>query len=112
MAANKEEWGIKYQDEVFKFQKEWDAINERITRDENQYIDSDLGLIQKKKVEMIADKVLDLNMMELQYFYAKVARNIQKNTGMSHMKMNLDWASMEKDGTGIFPSANPNYFKQ
>ena len=28
------------------------------------------------------------------------------------MKMNLDWASMEKDGTGIWPTANPNWFKQ
>ena len=35
IAANKEDWGIKYQDEVFRFQKEWDAINDRITRDEN-----------------------------------------------------------------------------
>jgi hypothetical protein len=32
------------------------------------YIDKELSELQKKKVDMIADKILDLNIFELRYF--------------------------------------------
>jgi hypothetical protein len=32
------------------------------------YIQKELSEVQKKKVEMLADKVLDLNIMEMRYF--------------------------------------------
>ena len=35
LAANKEEWGLKYDDEAYKFEQEWRAISEKI---ENEYV--------------------------------------------------------------------------
>ncbi len=32
------------------------------------YIESELGDLQKRKVDMIVDKVLDMNIFELRYF--------------------------------------------
>jgi hypothetical protein len=33
LAKNREEWGIKYTDECFKFEKEWKAISEKIEQE-------------------------------------------------------------------------------
>jgi hypothetical protein len=30
LAKNREEWGVKYSDEAFKFEKEWKAIADKI----------------------------------------------------------------------------------
>ena len=32
------------------------------------YLESELGELQRKKVEMLADKLLDMNLFELRYF--------------------------------------------
>ena len=71
--ANREEWGIKYDDECLKFEKEWQEIAEKVQNDQMVYLKSELSDLQKKKVEMISDKVLELNMFELRYFHASLA---------------------------------------
>ena len=76
------------------------------------YLEQDLGDLQKKKVEMIADKVLDMNVFELRYFALLCKEKIQKTSGINPMKMNLDWPSVKRDDTGSWPPANPNWFKQ
>ena len=67
-AKAKEEWGEKYSDECFQFEKEWKTISEKIEGEQRVYIESELGELQKKKVEMLADKLLDMNLFELRYF--------------------------------------------
>lgn len=37
------------------------------------YLESELSELQKKKVEMIADKVLELNIFEQRYFHAMIS---------------------------------------
>ena len=61
---------------------------------------------------MLADKVLDMNVFEQRYFHAMLTMRIQRVTGMSPMKLNLDWPSLKQDGAGTWPPANPNWFKQ
>ena len=39
LARNRDEWGIKYTDECFKFEKEWKAIADKIDAEYN-YISS------------------------------------------------------------------------
>ena len=75
-AANKAEWGIKYDDECLKFEKEWQLIAERVQRENMVYIEAELSDLQKKKVEMLADKVLDMNLFEHRYFHALLAQRI------------------------------------
>ena len=76
------------------------------------YLESELSDLQKKKVDMLCDKVLDMNMIEHRYFHAQIAQKIMKTSGMNVMKMNLDWPSLKQDGAGTWPPANPNWFKQ
>ena len=76
------------------------------------YIESELSDLQKKKVDMLADKVLDMNMMEMRYFSSQCAIRVQRTSGMNLMKLNLDWPSLKQDGVGTWPPANPNWFKQ
>ena len=35
-----------------------------------------------------------------------------RTSGINPMKMNLDWPSLKQDGSGTWPPANPNWFKQ
>ena len=110
--ANRQEWGIKYDDECLKFEKEWQAIAEVVEKDNLVYLESELSELQKKKVDMIADKVLSLNIFEQRYLAASVSKRVQRTTGMSLMKLNLDWPSLKQDGAGTWPPANPNWFRQ
>ena len=61
---------------------------------------------------MLADKVAQLNLYEMRYFQARLTEQVAKATGLSPMKLNLDWPSVKKDATGSWPPANPNWFKQ
>jgi len=86
------------------------------------YLEEELSDIQKKKVDMLVDKVLDLNVFEMQYFQAITKEKVMKTSNINPMKLNLDWPSLKPDGkpyafifaaeTGSWPPANPNWFKQ
>lgn len=76
------------------------------------YLESELGELQRKKVEMLADKLLDMNVFELRYFALACKERIQKTSGINPMKLNLDWPSVKRDDMGSWPPANPNWFKQ
>ena len=76
------------------------------------YLESELSDLQKKKVEMLADKVLDMNLFESRYFHAVLAQRVMRTSGMNMMKLNMDWPSLKADGAGTWPPANPNWFKQ
>ena len=76
------------------------------------YLDAELSDLQKKKVDMIADKVLDMNSFEMRYFHAILSQRILRTSGINPMKLNLDWPSLKQDDAGTWPPANPNWFKQ
>jgi large subunit ribosomal protein L7/L12 len=76
------------------------------------YLEKELSEIQKRKVEMLADKLLDMNIFELRYFAVLTKEKIQKTSGINPLKLNLDWPSVKRDDTGSWPPANPNWFKQ
>lgn len=73
LEANKSEWGLKYDDECFKFEKEWEIIAQKVMDEQNTFIESELGDLQKAKVEMLADKVMQLNLFEMRYFQVKIS---------------------------------------
>ena len=85
---------------------------EAVEKDNMMYIDAELSELQKKKVEMLVDKCVDMNMFEMRYFISQVSIRVQRTSGMNMMKLNLDWPSLKRDGTGTWPPANPNWFKQ
>ena len=76
------------------------------------YIEAELSDMQKKKVDMLCDKVIDMNMVEMRYFHAQIGIRLQRVAGMNPLKLNLDWPSLKQDGQGTWPPANPNWFKQ
>ena len=76
------------------------------------FLESELGDLQKEKVNLLADKVANLNIFEMRYFQARLTQQVAKATGLSPMKLNLDWPSIKQDATGSWPPANPNWFKQ
>ena len=75
------------------------------------FLEKELGDLQKKKVDMLADKILDLNMFEVRYFNAAVKERIQRTSGINPMKLNMDWPSIRQDDNGTWPPANPNWFR-
>ena len=60
---------------------------------------------------MLADKIIELNMYELRYLSTAINQKVQRSTGLSPMKMNLDWPSLKQDDAGTWPPANPNWFR-
>ena len=75
------------------------------------FLESELGDLQQAKVNLLADKVLELNLFEMRYFQARLTQQVQKSTGLSPMKLNLDWPSLKQDESGTWPPANPNWFR-
>lgn len=61
-------------------------------------MEKELSDLQRKKVEMLADKLLDMNIFELRYFAMLCKDKIQKTSGINPMKLNLDWPSVKRDG--------------
>ena len=61
----------------------------------------ELSDLQKKKVEMLADKVLDLNIFEMQFFNEQVKVRAMRTSGTNPFKMNLDWPSLKPDGKSL-----------
>ena len=59
------------------------------------YIESELSDMQKKKVDMLCDKVVDMNMVEMRYFHAQIGIRLKRVSGMNLMKLNLDWPSLK-----------------
>ena len=59
------------------------------------FLESELGELQQSKVNMLVDKVTDLNLYEMRYFQARLAQNVKKATGLNPMKLNLDWPSIK-----------------
>jgi hypothetical protein len=68
LEAGRHEWGIKYSDECLKFEKEWEIIAEKVEEEQKVFINNELGDLQKEKVNVLLDKVLQLNMFEIRYF--------------------------------------------
>ena len=62
------------------------------------YIEKELSDLQKKKVEMLADKLLDMNLYEIRYFNEIAKERVLKTSGINPMKLNLDWPSVKPDG--------------
>ena len=106
------EWGIKYNDECLKFEKEWKEISEKIEGQQAVYLDSELSELQRKKCDMLCDKLLDMNMFEMRYLALKMKDRVQKTSGINPLKLNMDWPSVKMDSAGTWPPLNPNWFKQ
>ena len=95
-----------------QFEKEWKAIADKVTAEQNIYLEKELGDLQKKKVDMLCDKMLDLNLFEMRYFQAQISQRMLRTSGIHPMKLNMDWPSVKQDDAGTWPPANPNWFKQ
>ena len=76
------------------------------------YLDNELSEQQKKKVDLITDKILDMNVFEHRYMALSMKQRIMKTSGINPLKLNMDWPSIKQDGAGTWPPANPNWFRQ
>ena len=108
----REQWGLKFDDECIKFEKEWEQI--AMDRDAQQMkaLTEELDDESRRKVEFLIDKVLTLNLFEMRYFNANMKERVQRSTGMNPMKINMDWPSIKQMDDGTWPPLNPNWFKQ
>ena len=70
------EWGIKYNDDCLKFEKEWKQIADKIETEQSVYIEKELSELQRKKVDMLTDKMLDLNIFEMRYLALTIKNRV------------------------------------
>lgn len=106
------EWGIKYDDECLKFEQEWKEIADKVEDEQAMYLEQELSELQRKKVDMITDKILDMNVFEMRYMALAMKQRMMRTSGINPLKLNMDWPSIKQDGAGTWPPANPNWFKQ
>lgn len=95
-----------------RLKKSKTSIGYLISYRQRVYLESELSELQRKKVEMLADKILSMNVFELRYFALMTKERIGRTSGINPLKMNMDWPSVKRDDTGSWPPANPNWFKQ
>lgn len=105
-------WGMKFNDECIKFEKEWEQIAETRSKEQMAALSEELSEYQKRKVNFIADKILEFNTFEMRYLAAITQERVQKTTGINPLKLNMDWPSVKMDADGTWPPLNPNWFKQ
>jgi len=103
---------VKYDDECLAFEKEWKEIADKVESEQAVYLDNELSEQQKKKVDLITDKILDMNIFEHRYMALSMKQRILKTSGINPLKLNMDWPSIKQDGAGTWPPANPNWFRQ
>ena len=72
----------------------------------------ELTNIQKETVHLIANKLLGLGIIEYRYFLLILKEKLLKKSGVSLLKMSVNWSQVEKDANGMYPPINPNWFKQ
>ena len=106
------EWGIQYDDECLKFEQEWKEIADKVEAEQAVYLEQELSELQRKKVDLLADKLLEMNTFEMRYLAQSVKMRIARTSGMNPLKLNLDWPSIKQDAQGTWPPANPNWFRQ
>lgn len=106
------EWGIKYDDECLKFEQEWQQIAQKVEAEQAIYLEQELSELQRKKVDLLTEKMLDLNMFELRYLAVSMKTRMERTSGINPLKLNMDWPSVKQDSAGTWPPANPNWFKQ
>eukprot|EP00343_Euplotes_focardii_P011826 CAMPEP_0205831176 /NCGR_PEP_ID=MMETSP0206-20130828/43293_1 /ASSEMBLY_ACC=CAM_ASM_000279 /TAXON_ID=36767 /ORGANISM="Euplotes focardii, Strain TN1" /LENGTH=242 /DNA_ID=CAMNT_0053135553 /DNA_START=92 /DNA_END=816 /DNA_ORIENTATION=- len=105
-------WGLKFDDECIKFEKEWEEIAKDRDEEQMRQLDERITDAQKKKCEFLADKFMELNTFEARYMAAYVKDVCEKTTGINPLKLNMDWPSVKIDADGTWPPLNPNWFKQ
>ena len=106
------ELGIKYDDECLKFEQEWQQIAQKVEAEQAIYLEQELSELQRKKVDLLTEKMLDLNMFELRYLAVSMKTRMERTSGINPLKLNMDWPSVKQDSAGTWPPANPNWFKQ
>lgn len=105
-------WGLKFDDECIKFEKEWEKIAADRDHQQMAALKEELTEQQQRKVDFLADKILQLSIMETRFLAAQMKNRIQKSTGINPLKLNMDWPSIKMDSDGTWPPLNPNWFKQ
>jgi Lon protease-like protein len=51
--------------------------------------------LQRKKVDLLSDKLLDLNVFELRYLAVSMKQRMERTSGINPMKLNMDWPSIK-----------------
>ena len=95
MAKARDDWGEKYQDECFKFEREWKKIVEERDEEQDRVLKEEMTEAQRKMVDMIVDKMVYLNVFELRYLALSLKRRIGRSTGINPLKLNMDWPSIK-----------------
>ncbi|KRW98850.1 Ribosomal protein L7/L12, C-terminal/adaptor protein ClpS-like [Pseudocohnilembus persalinus] len=99
-------------DMAAKFQREWEQIAQAKDKQQIQTLTEELSEDQRKKVDLIAKAMLDLNVFESRYLTISLKENIYKSTNIDLMKLNIDWPGIKQLESGSWPPNNPNWFLQ
>jgi len=103
----------KYGKFVEQFQERWNRLAAACDADaESSVIDTDLTDLQKEKVDFLISKSLELGALEMRYLDARIAYYKQRDFGVTPYTLGHDWPNLQKDGAGVFPMNNPNWFLQ
>ena len=74
-------------------------------------MESELSELQRKKVEILTDKIMEMNMHQLRYLATVIREDIFKTSGINPFKINVDWPELKQHDIGTWPPTNPNWFK-
>lgn len=102
-----------YEDLTLKFDREWNRVYQESPRAEQiGDVKKVITEIQKKRVELLAQSILELNMDETRYFTANLRSNIFRKSGVNSERSNIAWKDVQYSDIGSWPAANPNWFLQ
>ena len=109
MFETREEKDIRYEDECYYFQREWNKLaNEKVLKHQD-YCSPDLSDYQQKEVEIMINKCSHLSILEKQYFEYILNKKFMQNCNIDMTKPNVFNLNKKPLIDTKIDSFNPNW---
>jgi hypothetical protein len=106
---SQEDKELRYEDELFYFEKEWKLLQEDKIRLHQDYITADLTDHQQREVDILVERIFSFNTIEKEYFGYVLHDLINKNIGCEFERMNIFFKNSEIPFKLETNDHNPNY---
>ncbi len=103
-----EDKDLRYEDELFYFEKEWKILQADKIRLHQDYPTTDLTDHQQQEVDILFDRVNKLNSIERQYFNYVIEEYSKKNPSVELERMNVFVKGTMTPFVVNIPEHNPN----
>lgn len=99
----------QFEDIAAKFEREWKLVYDETNTNQAAELSQVLTPNKKKRAELLAEAIVEMDLFELRYFSTLVRDRVAKTSGINPLKLNVDWPSLKQADAANWST---NYFQQ